>query len=54
LKFEGSWLKLNGRRVSRMAPLELWIPWSYMKSRESDVFGDITWRGEGGNQRFLS
>jgi len=31
---------------SRMAQLELWIPCSCMKSRESDWFDHIPWRGE--------
>jgi len=43
LNFEGDWWKLYGGNVSRMAPLELWIPWSCMKSREKDWFGHITW-----------
>jgi len=46
LIFEGDWRRLCGGNVSRMTPLELWIPLCCIESRESDWFGHITWRGD--------
>ena len=54
LEFWRNLAEANGGNGSRRAPMKLRFPCRCMKSKESDWFGHIIWRGEEEDQRCLS